>query len=127
MEYPHTSRRHVLVSPLVTAKALDVAVKPNLSVGYVMGVGDEVPAALEQLGVKVTLIGSEELAWGDLSKYDVVMTGVRAYERRLDLRAYNSACSITPRPAAPSSSTTTSSSSTTRSTRPRPARWDVSG
>ena len=55
-----------------------------------MGVGDEVPAALEQLGVKVTLIGSEELAWGDLSKYDVVMTGVRAYERRLDLRAYNS-------------------------------------
>ena len=90
VEYPHTSRRHVLVSPLVTAKALDVAVKPNLSVGYVMGVGDEVPAALEQLGVKVTLIGSEELAWGDLSKYDVVMTGVRAYERRLDLRAYNS-------------------------------------
>ena len=90
IEYPHTSRRHVLVTPQVTAKALDVAVKPNLSVGYVMGVGDEVPAALEQLGVTVSLIGSEELAWGDLSKYDVVMTGVRAYERRLDLRAYNS-------------------------------------
>jgi hypothetical protein len=68
---------------------VDVAVKPNLKVGYVMGVGDEVPAALEQLGVAVTMIGADELAWGDLSKYDVVMTGVRAYERRLDLRAYN--------------------------------------
>ena len=89
VEYPHTTRRHVLVSPQVTAKAVDVAVKPNLKVGYVMGVGDEIPAALEQLGVSVTMIGSEELSWGDLTKYDVIMTGVRAYERRLDLRAYN--------------------------------------
>jgi LmbE family N-acetylglucosaminyl deacetylase len=89
VEYPHTTRRHVLVAPQVVAKAVDVAVKPNLEVGYVMGVGDEIPAALEQLGVAVTLIGPEEMAWGDLSKYDVVMTGVRAYERRLDLRAYN--------------------------------------
>jgi hypothetical protein len=39
--------------------------------------------------VTVSLIGPDELAWGDLTKYDVVMTGVRAYERRLDLRAYN--------------------------------------
>ena len=54
-----------------------------------MGVGDEVPAALEQLGVKLTLIEPDELAWGDLSTYDVIMTGVRAYERRVDLRAYN--------------------------------------
>jgi len=89
VEYPHTTRRHVLATPDVTAKAVDVTVKPNLKVGYVMGVGDQVPEALEQLGVEVTLIGPEELAWGDLSKYDVVMTGVRAYERRLDLRAYN--------------------------------------
>ena len=89
IEYPHTTRRHVLVDPQVAVKALDVAVKPNLSVGYVMGVGDEVPAALEQLGVKLSLISSDELAWGDLSKYNVIMTGVRAYERRTDLRAYN--------------------------------------
>ncbi|MSO62124.1 MAG: hypothetical protein EXQ50_08550 [Acidobacteria bacterium] len=89
VEYPHTTRRHVLTSPQVTVKALDVNVKPNLSVGYVMGVGDEVPAALIQLGVKLTLINPEELAWGDLGHYDVIMTGVRAYERRVDLRANN--------------------------------------
>jgi hypothetical protein len=39
--------------------------------------------------VKLTMITPDELAWGDLSKYGVVMTGVRAYERRADLRAYN--------------------------------------
>jgi hypothetical protein len=89
VEYPHTARRHVLNAPQVAVKALDVAVKPNLSVGYVMGVGDEVPAALEQLGVKLSMITPDELAWGDLSRYDVIVTGVRAYERRADLRAYN--------------------------------------
>ncbi len=51
--------------------------------------GDQVPAALEQLGANVVFIEPDELAWGDLSKYDVIVTGVRAYERRADLRAYN--------------------------------------
>jgi LmbE family N-acetylglucosaminyl deacetylase len=89
IEYPHTTRRHVLVDTQIAVKALDVSVAPNLTVGYVMGVGDEVPAALEQLGVKLSMITPDELAWGDLSKYNVIMTGVRAYERRADLRAYN--------------------------------------
>jgi hypothetical protein len=48
-----------------------------------------VPGALEQLGAKVEQIGEDELASGDLGRYDVIMTGVRAYERRPDLRAYN--------------------------------------
>jgi hypothetical protein len=54
-----------------------------------MGVGDAVPAAIEQLGADAHLIGSSELASGELSKYDVIMVGVRAYERRPDLRANN--------------------------------------
>jgi hypothetical protein len=89
VEYPHTTRRHVLRAPEVQVSVLDVKVKPNLTVGYVMGVGDEIPPALEQLGAKVEFLTEDALAWGDLGRYDVVMTGVRAYERRADLRAYN--------------------------------------
>ena len=89
VEYPHTTRRHVLRSPEVLVSVLDLKVKPNRTVGYVMGVGDEVPQALEQLGARVELVSEEQLAWGDLSRFDVIMTGVRAYERRADLRAYN--------------------------------------
>jgi hypothetical protein len=48
-----------------------------------------VPPAIEQLGAKLTFIEYDELAWGDLSRYDAIVTGVRAYERRADLRAYN--------------------------------------
>jgi hypothetical protein len=61
----------------------------NLDVGYIVGAGDQVPAAIEQLGARVSYIDQDELAWGDLSKHDVIVTGVRAYERRADLRAYN--------------------------------------
>jgi LmbE family N-acetylglucosaminyl deacetylase len=89
VEYPHISRRLVFDNAGVRVKVLDVRVAPNLTVGYIMGVGDEVPAALEQLGARVEMIDADTLAWGDLSRYDVIMAGVRAYERRDDLRAYN--------------------------------------
>jgi hypothetical protein len=48
-----------------------------------------VPTALRQLGAKVELLDADQLAWGDLSRYDAIVTGVRAYERRPDLLANN--------------------------------------
>lgn len=89
VEYPHTSRRHVLRAPEVAINVLDVKTAPKVTVGYVMGVGDEIPPALEQLGATVEFLDAADLAWGDLGRFDVIMTGVRAYERRPDLRANN--------------------------------------
>jgi hypothetical protein len=89
IEYPHVERRQVIKPAETALKVIDVKVAPNLNVGYIVGVGDQVPPAIEQLGAKVAFIEQDELAWGDLSKHDVIVTGVRAYERRADLRAYN--------------------------------------
>jgi hypothetical protein len=89
IEYPHIQRRQVIKPAQASLKVVDVKTIPNLNVGYIIGVGDQVPPALEQLGAKVNYIDEDELAWGDLSKHDVILTGVRAYERRADLRAYN--------------------------------------
>ena len=89
VEYPHIHRRHVIEPARTRVKVIDVGIAPGLRVGYVMGVGDEMPAAIEQLGAQVHMIEASELASGDLSKYDVIVTGVRAYERRPDLRANN--------------------------------------
>jgi len=89
IEYPHIQRRQVIKPAEATLKVVDVKVTPNINVGYIVGVGDQVPSALEQLGAKVTYIDGDELAWGDLSKHDVIVTGVRAYEQRSDLRTYN--------------------------------------
>lgn len=89
VEYPHIHRRHIFEPASVRVKALDVAIAPDLLIGYVMGVGDQVPQAIEQLGARLRLLSAADLASGDLSVYDAIVTGVRAYERRADLRAYN--------------------------------------
>lgn len=89
VEYPHIHRRHIFEPATVPVKALDVAIAPDLLIGYVMGVGDQVPQAIEQLGARLRLLSAADLASGDLSVYDAIVTGVRAYERRADLRAYN--------------------------------------
>ena len=89
VEYAHTARRHVGRPAAGTFKVIDVSVAPDLAVGYIVGVGDAVPQAIEQLGVRLELIDADELAWGDLDRFDVIVTGVRAYERRQDLRANN--------------------------------------
>lgn len=89
IEYPHIQRRQVINPAETSVKVINVKIAPGLKVGYIDGVGDQVPPAIEQLGAKLTFIETNELAWGDLSKYDVIVTGVRAYERRDDLRAYN--------------------------------------
>ncbi len=56
-------------------------------VGYVMGAGDEMPDALRQLGCDVTLLSARDLAEGDLAGFDAIVTGVRSYNVRPDLRA----------------------------------------
>jgi len=57
------------------------------NIGYVMGAGDEVPDSLRQLGADVTLLSPQDLAHADFSRFDAVVTGVRAYNTRPDLRA----------------------------------------
>jgi hypothetical protein len=90
IEYPHITRYHIYDDAEATLKVIDVRTPSNLLIGYVMGVGDQVPPAIEQLGARVQLITAEDLTWGDLSHFDAIVTGVRAYERRDDLRANNS-------------------------------------
>ncbi len=70
-------------------RSVNVATVPGLKVGYVMGIGDQVPMGLQQLGAEVTLLGEPELASADLSGYDAIMTGTRAYAVREDLKTYN--------------------------------------
>ena len=82
---------HIPVQMLLPA-AQTALLKSNITnlaktVGYVMGAGDEVPDAIRQLGAEVTLLTMQDLARGDLSKFDVVVTGVRAWNTRADLRA----------------------------------------
>lgn len=68
-------------------RKVDVKVAPGLRVGYVMGTGDMVPEAIEALGVTPHLLSAQELAWGDLSQWNVIVIGIRAYTARPELAA----------------------------------------
>ena len=66
-------------------RAFDIIVPENLRIGYITAEGEPVPSALERLGIKVDPLDAASLAFGDLSKFDAIVVGVRAYELRPDL------------------------------------------
>ena len=89
IDYHHIQRRHLYRSAQVRLQVLNVEIDPGVKVGYIVGVGDYVPEALGQLGVDFELLGSDHLASSDLDRFDTIVTGVRAYLNREDLKAYN--------------------------------------
>ncbi len=84
--YPHIRPQTVFPDSTADAVRLEAAVLAK-RIGYVAGAGDGVPRALRQLGCQVTFLSAEDLASADLGRFDAIVTGVRAYNVRADLRA----------------------------------------
>ena len=68
-------------------RKVDVKVAPGLRVGYIMGPGDLVPDAIESLGVTPHQLTDSEVNSSDLSAWNVVVIGIRAYSTRPELTA----------------------------------------
>ena len=81
--------RYLYREAISSVRGIDVRVAPGLKVGYVMGVGDDVPSGIAQLGVDVELLDEQDLATGNLARFTCIMTGTRAYAVREDLKTYN--------------------------------------
>jgi hypothetical protein len=69
------------------ARKMDVKIASGLRVGYVMGTGDPVPEAMEEIGAKPHLLTPAEVASADLSTWNVLVIGIRAYSVRPELVA----------------------------------------
>ncbi|MBS1822787.1 MAG: PIG-L family deacetylase [Acidobacteria bacterium] len=83
-------RPYFLYSPATySTTGTDVKIAPGLNVAYIEGSGDDVPSALEQIGVHVSYLSAQDLASSDLSKYNAIVLGVRAYAVRPDLVTNN--------------------------------------
>ncbi|WP_419861605.1 PIG-L family deacetylase [Candidatus Palauibacter sp.] len=81
-----------------TVRSVGVARLDGVRVGYVMGVGDEVPAGIEALGATVELLDEAALAEldpaagtgsGEEAGFHAIVVGTRAYAVREDLVEYN--------------------------------------
>jgi hypothetical protein len=84
--YSHIPAQTVLVPAEGKLSAVQLKVLAR-RVGYVMGSSDKVPEALRQMGCQVDLLDDKDLGSGNLAIYDAIVTGVRAYSVRADLRA----------------------------------------
>jgi LmbE family N-acetylglucosaminyl deacetylase len=89
IDYPHVRARPLYHDARSVVRAFDVRVPQGLRVAYIEGAGEEGPGFLANLGITPELLDAEDLAEGDLDRFDVIIAGSRAYEVRTDLMAHN--------------------------------------
>ena len=77
IKYDHIPELNVY--PSATAKANKInLLKKGQNLAYIAGAGDEVPESLKQIGYDVTMLNENSIK-GNLSKFDAIIVGVRAY------------------------------------------------
>ena len=90
IEYEHIPPQRMYRPASVQITSIPVTVPAGLSVGYVRGVGDNVPATLQDLGIPVTTITPAELPSAELSRFSTIVVGTRAYQANQQLIDNNS-------------------------------------
>ncbi len=87
IEYDHIPYQFVLIDAEAGLVNCDVK-KTGTLIGYIPGAGDDVPLCLKQIGYDVVVISDELLMNDDLSKYQAIVTGVRAYNTNERLQVH---------------------------------------
>lgn len=78
IDFDHITKQQVLEPSESKFIRMDLKTKHE-RIAYIMGAGDEVPNSLKQMGYKVTILNPDKITAEKLVDFDVVMTGVRAY------------------------------------------------
>ncbi|MGD2135530.1 MAG: PIG-L family deacetylase, partial [Gemmatimonadales bacterium] len=87
--YPHIAPTPYVVEARSTVRVAPVMLPPLARIGYVRGASDRVPEALMAVGLPIELIDAAALADADLSVYDAIVIGARAYEADRALVEHN--------------------------------------
>jgi hypothetical protein len=86
IDYRHISPQTVLKPAEGILLPIDLK-KRGENIAYIMGSGDGIPVSLEQVGYHVSLLTDQDLASGDLARFDSIIVGIRAYNTRTALKA----------------------------------------
>lgn len=79
VEYPHIRPRTWARRATASVRIADLALPRLRRVAYLRGAADRVPEALETIGLPLELLRGADLG-RDLSRYDVIVVGPRAFE-----------------------------------------------
>ncbi|OXM86236.1 NEW3 domain-containing protein [Paenibacillus rigui] len=85
IEYPHIGKTYMIQPAELKIQAFELEVPEQLKVGYVSSGFDNIDQYLSQLGVQVTKLDAKDIQYGDLSQYDTIVLGIRAYAFRPEL------------------------------------------
>ncbi|WP_026581438.1 NEW3 domain-containing protein [Bacillus sp. J33] len=89
IQYDHIGKFYYLYPAQVNGVAFELLAPEGLKVGYIESGFDKVADYLSNAGLDVTKLTEADLASGDLSQYDTIVVGIRAYLSREDLAANN--------------------------------------
>lgn len=85
IRYPHLGTTYFVQPSTVAIQAFDLKVPAGLKVGYVSSGFDNIDQYLSQVGVNVTNLTAKDIESGDLSQYNTIVLGIRAYGFRPEL------------------------------------------
>lgn len=88
VEYPHIPIQALQPRAEVQVRRFDLA-KGRTRLGYIPGSGDDVAAALRQVGYDVTALDDEALRTKPLAPYAAIIVGVRAYNTNPQMPRYH--------------------------------------
>lgn len=89
IEYDHIPYQFILSESKVKLVLVDLKLGKK-KIGYIPGAGDLVAQSLRQVGYEVDELSDDFLATGDLSQYEAIISGVRAYNVNERLEIYQS-------------------------------------
>ncbi|MGB5289261.1 MAG: PIG-L family deacetylase, partial [Ignavibacteriaceae bacterium] len=79
LDYPHIQPQTILPVAQTKILKLDLQKKTVNNIAYIIGSGDKIPDLLKDLGFNVDVFNKEPLTPELLKNYDVIITGIRAY------------------------------------------------
>jgi hypothetical protein len=78
IDYDHIPFQTVLLPNESKVVRLDIK-KKGENIGYIVGAGDVVPESLGQIGYNVVIINPDDITSENLSRFDAIVIGIRAY------------------------------------------------
>ena len=91
IDYDHIRPQRLYRDATLAIEAVDLEVPPDAIIAYIQGVGDNSAAMLQQLGLRVTMLNAADIPKTDLTRFNAIVVGSRAYESNDALVANNAA------------------------------------
>lgn len=89
IDYQHIPLNYYIKPSRTKVINFDKSVLKKSKIGYIVGAGDEIPQVLKDVGYNVDFINLETVKAEDLSKYETIIVGIRAFNTESSLKTKN--------------------------------------